>query len=495
MAQTFFHPRQLYEKQHTAFLGGYNHTRFRYCEASSGSGKTWAAGGVALAYASNLINTEKVCWMTHTYTGCEMGFDSVLGFIPEHFREMMEKKNDIRYSHGSMRISLRNLQRALGRPGMGGIIEFRSAEKPNLIYGGRYRAGFVDEASRCNEESIHALLSTLNKGGEENPCWLWGNVVNRHNYFYRICRLTEIEMKTLPLLEQRAFYSSMVYQDALEAIMRDADGKTMYRDDGQIRHVQTRQAIEDARKNWASIPGMFEMLYENRPLSDNTRPFPDDDIDACSTTCRCGYHTNPYSLCPRCAGLSSKLPVAAGWDVARQVDYNCIIMLDEDGAVCELHHWWGGSWYDIARKGAELLMGIPTLLDISGKGDALPDIIRQEHPELWPFITPVEQNVKITGALNNNLIRSVQNREISFPIGIITEQLATIEAVPTLTGVKYEAPKGFYDDAFDALALAKWQLQHGHMTEGTIHVGRRNEYRRTGWHSRGKHSMLRSSVS
>ena len=256
---------------------------------------------------------------------------------------------------------------------------------------GRYRAGFVDEASRCNEESIHALLSTLNKGGEENPCWLWGNVVNRHNYFYRICRLTQQEMRTLPVEDQRAFYSEMVYQDALEAIMRDAQGDPMHHDDGRIRYVQTLQAIEDARKNWVDAPGMFAMLYENRPISDDTRPFPDDDIDECSYNCRCGAETNPYILCERCQGLSTKPPIVAGWDVARQVDANCIIMLDEDGAVCELHHWWGGSWYDIARKGAELLMGVPTLLDVSGKGDALPDIIQHEHPTLWPFITPIEQ--------------------------------------------------------------------------------------------------------
>ena len=92
--------------------------------------------------------------------------------------------------------------------------------------------------------------------------------------------------------------------------------------------------------------------------------------------------------------------------------------------------------------------------------------------------------------MNINLIRAVQAREVSFPIGIITEQLSLIESVPTANGIKYEAPKGFHDDGFDALALAAWKLKHGHMAEGSIKVGIRSERRRTGWHSRGGRSAM-----
>ena len=491
----FFHPRQLYPKQRRAFCGGGPHIRFRYCEASSGSGKTWGAGGVALNYASNLKHNEKICWMTHTYDACEIGFDSVLDFIPYEYREIMEKKKDITYSHGNMKISLASVQAALGNPGFGATIEFRSAQNPQRIYGGRYRAGFVDEASRCIEESIHALLSTLNKGGQDNPCWLWGNVVNRHNYFFRTCRQVQQEMRQKHVSELRSFYSEMTYHDALDAVMRYPDGSPVMDDYGNIMHVQTPEAIEDARIKYASMPGMFDMLYENRPINDDTRPYPDDVIDAISTHCQCGREINPYVLCEYCYGLSSKPPVAAGWDVARQVDFNAIVMLDEDGRACEFHHWKDNDWYSIARKGAELLMGVPTLLDISGKGDALPDILRNEHPEVWEFITPIEDNTLVTHTLDTNLIRATQNRELVVPIGTITEQLAIIEATKTATGIKYEAPKGMFDDAVDALSLAAFQWRHRRSPDRLLTKKvQRDPHRRTGWTSRRRSPYNSSAI-
>lgn len=48
----------------------------------------------------------------------------------------------------------------------------------------------------------------------------------------------------------------------------------------------------------------------------------------------------------------------------------------------------------------------------------------------------------------------IQQRKISFPDGVIVDELSNFEYEYTSTGVKYSAPNGAHDDAVCALALA-----------------------------------------
>ena len=52
------------------------------------------------------------------------------------------------------------------------------------------------------------------------------------------------------------------------------------------------------------------------------------------------------------------------------------------------------------------------------------------------------------------LAAAIQNREITFPDGIIRNELETYEYEFTRTGVRYTAPQGLHDDCVCALALA-----------------------------------------
>jgi hypothetical protein len=49
---------------------------------------------------------------------------------------------------------------------------------------------------------------------------------------------------------------------------------------------------------------------------------------------------------------------------------------------------------------------------------------------------------------------AIQNREIGYPEGVISQELSDFEYVYTRTGTKYSAPDGLHDDAVCALALA-----------------------------------------
>ena len=484
-----FNPQQLYPKQRECFLGGGPNVRFRYIEASSGSGKTWCAGLIAGVLACNSTQDEKICWMAPIYTQSKIGFETALSLIPDDYRQFMERKNSISASAGSMKISFAAISRELGFPGMGGTIEYRSADKPDSIYGGRYIAGLVDEASRCIGQAIMALMSTLGKGGMAYPIWQWGNIKGRSNHFYRNCRRVERELNTVPWDAQRSWYSSMTYHDAIKAWQRNPDGTYVIDFSGKRIPVQSIEHIEDMRVEYTLQE--FEELYENRPMSSSSRPFSDDDIDSCAVTCRCPPSPlikpwdDQWMLCPICEGLSSKPAVAAGWDVARQVDYNVVILLDEDGATCGFFHWKQNNWLKILHTAMEYIpFGVPFMVDVTGKGDVIPDLIAEHYPERLPCAYKSASDVRSAPRLEKHLISTVQSRNISFPIGLITEELASVETIATQTGVKYEAPKGYFDDCVDGLQLAAWMFAHGRMAETSLHIASKDmERTRTGWNT------------
>lgn len=68
----------------------------------------------------------------------------------------------------------------------GASMWFLSAEKPDNLYGDDVYAAVIDEASRCREESFHAVRSTLT--ATKGPLRAIGNVKGRSNWFYRTCR-------------------------------------------------------------------------------------------------------------------------------------------------------------------------------------------------------------------------------------------------------------------------------------------------------------------
>ena len=61
----------------------------------------------------------------------------------------------------------------------GSVISFRSAEKPDNLYGEDVYAAVMDEASRMREEAWHAIRSTLT--ATRGPVRIIGNVKGRRN--------------------------------------------------------------------------------------------------------------------------------------------------------------------------------------------------------------------------------------------------------------------------------------------------------------------------
>ena len=472
---------QLYDKQFDAFLGGGPSVRFRLVEASSGCGKTYGMAQIAGCFNLYIGEFEKTIWLAPSYAVCEQGFDKLLQAIPESYREFMERRNDITVSRGNMKISFSGLMRELGFPGYGGTIHYRSAEKPDLIYGGEYRAGFGEESSRSGIESKNAMVSTLSKGGIENPAWYWGNVTDRYNWFYELCREVEHRNLSIPFDDQRYYYSTLDYNDAIAAQQRDSKGELIWNADKTPLMVQTLQAIEDARFELKNEPGRFEALYENIPMSDLSRPFSDSVLDMIATTCQCG-HQDPKAptLCPGCQGLrQDSTPIAGGVDIARHIDKNVHIRFDRFGRATYFEHFGGTDWYEIIDHIAENIWE-PTLVDSTGLGDAPCEILVKRHPRLRGLVFPVKFSPKTSPVLIQNLIRAAQNEEITIPRGDITNQLARVQATQTSTGVRYEAPAGHHDDCVDALSLATYMYNYALSGVKSLRLKTKNNDQRQG---------------
>jgi hypothetical protein len=144
----------------------------------------------------------------------------------------------------------------------------------NTLYGEDVWAAVIDEASRFKTEAWHAVRSTLTK--TRGPIRIIGNVKGRKNWFYNLARHGEAGHPNIA-------YHKLTCWDAVEAGVLDPE---------EIKAAQ------------AELPErIFNELYMAEPSDDEGNPFGHAAIEACI------------------APLSSELPVAWGWDLARKQDW------------------------------------------------------------------------------------------------------------------------------------------------------------------------------
>jgi hypothetical protein len=100
-------------------------------------------------------------------------------------------------------------------------------------------------------------------------------------------------------------------------------------------------------------------------------------------------------------------------------------------------------------------------MDSTGVGDPIFEDLQREGLDVtgFKFSQTSKQNLMV------GLASAIQQRRVTFPEGVLTEELEIFEYQYTATGVKYSAPSGFHDDCVMALALA-WQHLQQHSASG-----------------------------
>ena len=282
------------------------------------------------------------------------------------------------------------------------IISFKSAEKPDNLYGEDVFAAVMDEATRMREEAWHAIRSTLT--ATRGFVRIIGNVKGRRNWAYALARKAEGG-------ESGWLYSKLTANDAIEAGILAAD---------EISQAQ-RQLPE----------GVFKELYFAAPSDDGGNPFGQEAIRKCI------------------GAISGKPPVIYGVDLAKSVDWTVAIGLDENGAVCRFDRYQL-PWEETVRRLAQEIELTPAIVDSTGVGDPIVERLQRElsNVEGYHFSSTSKQK------LMEGLAVAIQSNEIQYPNGAIVSELDAFMFEYTRTGVRYSAPQGVHDDCVMALALA-----------------------------------------
>lgn len=290
----------------------------------------------------------------------------------------------------------------------GATLWFKSADNPDLLYGEDVRACVIDEATRCKEECWYAIRSTLT--ATRGMVRIIGNVKGKKNWAYKLAR--RVEAGDLPGWERHAISC----WDAVKA--------------GIIDHDE----VEAARRELPAA--VFAELYEGIPSEDGSNPF--------------GYASIAACIQP----LTSGPPSCFGSDLAKSQDWTVYVGLDTGGHCCMFDRWQHVPWNQTMDRLASVIGERQALIDSTGVGDPVVEELQRRCPavEGFKFTGPSKQQ------LMEGLAVAIQQRNVTFPDGVIRSELESFEYEATRTGVRYSAPEGMHDDCVMALALAVRKL-------------------------------------
>tara|TARA_R110002020_G_scaffold122026_5_gene277242 strand:- start:450 stop:1637 length:1188 start_codon:yes stop_codon:yes gene_type:complete len=377
---TRYNPPYLYRKQRLAI---FDDSRYAIIEGATKSGKTVACLSWIIYQAINGKAGKNYWWIAPVYPQAKIAYRRI--------KRAMTKRIYVA-NEAELTITMRN----------GSIISFKSAEKPDNLYGEDVYGAVLDEATRMREESWHAIRSTLTATG--GKVRIIGNVKGRRNWAYRLSRQAEAGVIDW-------HYSKLTAWDAVEGgIVSEAE-------------------IKDAQ-NILPEP-VFRELYLAEASDDGGNPFGISSIESCITN------------------MSKEKPVYWGIDLAKSQDYTVIIGLDMNGRVSYFDRFQQ-SWESTERTILQTMNGETCYVDSTGVGDPIVERLQKNLSNFhgYKFSSPSKQR------LMEGLQLAIHNKEIGFPEGTITQELLSFEYQYTRTGATYSAPTGLHDDCVMALSLA-----------------------------------------
>jgi hypothetical protein len=281
-----------------------------------------------------------------------------------------------------------------------GSIEFYTGERLDNLRGRKFHLVIIDEA---------AFIPDLESG--------WQNSIRP--------TLTDYQGKAVFLSTPRGknfFYSMFMKQG-------ENDWQSFKFSTYDNPYINTRE-IDEARLQLPEV--VFEQEYLANPSENSANPFGNAYIKNCIRP------------------ISSQQIVAYGIDLAKSVDFTVIIGLDNGGNVAYFDRFQM-DWHN-TKETIRRLPIAPILADSTGVGDPILEDLKREgiNIEGLKFTSQSKQQ------LMEGLAQAIQQGKISYPEGVIVDELDIFEYQFTANGVRYSAPSGFHDDCVMALALA-WQ--------------------------------------
>lgn len=305
----------------------------------------------------------------------------------------------------------------------GGKIFFKTAEKPDNLYGEDVFAFVFDEFPRAREAAWFALRSTITSTGGKGK--FIGNASSNKNWG------TKLAMKAKGGDDPQFEYFVITAYDAANAGMRTKDGNPLILE------------IEAAKRD---LPDrIFRSLYLAEVSEDGANPFGLKFIEQCCVP-----------------EISKEESICYGIDLARKVDYVSIIGLDKLARLSHHHTFTKVGWTQTIDT-IKILPNKPMAIDSTGIGDVVVADVEKVQTQVESVVlTQHSKQMLIEG-----LAVGIQGRKLMIAddgnpktgTGRIRHQLEQYEITYTATGIKYSAPEGEHDDDVVALALAwhKWK--------------------------------------
>lgn len=368
--------------------------RYTVTEASTKTGKTASHIIWLFEQSLQLKPNHSVWWVAPVFGQSEIAFNRM--------RHQVSVRNFFKVNETKLTLTLPT----------GGIIQFKSAEKPDNLYGDDVYAAVFDEFTRAREASWHALRTTLTS--TSGKCKFIGNVKGKKNWGHKMAMRAKSG-------EPGYEYHKITAYDA--ARYPELTGMTI-------------EEIEQAQRDLPEY--VFNELYLAEANDDATNPFGLDAIGM------------------NISNLSTEPAVCYGIDLAKSVDFTVIIGLDRVGRIC-LFDRFQKDWSQTQETIVRIIGSRPAMIDSTGVGDPIVEEIQRRCSKAEGIkFTPQSKQQMMEG-----LSAAIQKGDVRYPSGIITDELESFEFQYTRTGVKYIAPEGMHDDCVCALALAfdKWREQ------------------------------------
>lgn len=362
----------------------YNDSRFTIVEAATKCGKTFSHLWWLFEQAI-MSNKEgaNYWWVAPVYNQAEIAF--------ARLRRVVSQYNVFTINISRLTITCPN----------GAVIHFKSAEKPDNLFGEDVYACVFDEFTRARELAFFALRSTLTK--TRGKLKLIGNAKGKKNWGYKLGAKARAG-------EPNYAYFRITAYDAAEA--------------GIITHEEIEQAKRDLPEK------VFNELYLAEPQEDGSNPFGYDYINKCIKP------------------ISTNRAEYFGIDLAKSKDWTCIIGLDGTGNISYFDRFQK-DWEQTTNEVIRVIGNRKALIDGTGVGDPIFERVSKEchSAEMIKYTSQSKQQ------LMEGLAVSIQRGEIGIIDGILKDELEAFEFQYSITGVKYNAPEGFTDDCVNALAL------------------------------------------
>lgn len=285
---------------------------------------------------------------------------------------------------------------------LGSVIAFKSAEKPDNLYGEDVYSAVFDEFTRARESAWHALRSTIT--ATKGKVKFIGNARGSKNWGHK--------------LGQRARSGGEWEYHKITAY------------DGVAAGILDIEEIEAAKKDLPER--VFKELYLAEASEEGTTPFGLNHISKCIKP------------------ISTLAPEWFGVDLAKSYDFTVIIGLDVNGDIA-YYDRFQRDWTQTRSEIIRVVGDKPCKVDSTGVGDPIVEDMQKSCVNMYGYKFTSESKQKLI----EGLVMSIQEGTTSVLDNEHRYELEQFEFVYSHRSVKYSAPEGEHDDIVMAHALAK----------------------------------------